>query len=42
VSSGYSNDPVVLDFEKYGFAGRLNKPYKINDMKIILEQLIKK
>jgi len=42
VSSGYSNDPVVQDFEQYGFAGRLNKPYKINDMKIILEQLIKK
>jgi len=42
VSSGYSNDPVVQDFGQYGFAGRLNKPYKINDMKTILEQLIKK
>jgi CheY-like chemotaxis protein len=42
VSSGYSNDPVVQDFEQYGFSGRLNKPYKINDMKTILERLIKK
>jgi CheY-like chemotaxis protein len=42
VSSGYSNDPVVLDYEKYGFSGRLSKPYKIGDMKNILELLIKK
>jgi len=42
VSSGYSNDPAVQDFEKFGFAGRLSKPYKISDMKDILEQLIKK
>jgi CheY-like chemotaxis protein len=39
VSSGYGNDPVVTDFSTYGFSGRLSKPYKINDMKAILEQL---
>jgi CheY-like chemotaxis protein len=42
VSSGYSNDPVVQEFAKYGFSGRLSKPYKINDLKEILEQQIKK
>jgi CheY-like chemotaxis protein len=42
VSSGYSNDPVVQEFERYGFCGKLTKPYKINDMKAILELLIKK
>ncbi|MDD1693537.1 MAG: response regulator [Methanoregula sp.] len=42
VSSGYSNDPVVMDYAKYGFSGCLSKPYKINDMKAILETLIKK
>jgi CheY-like chemotaxis protein len=42
VSSGYSNDPVVQDFTQYGFSGRLSKPYKISDMKEILEQLIQK
>ena len=42
VSSGYSNDPVVQDFEQYGFSGRLSKPYKISDLKEILEQQIKK
>ena len=42
VSSGYSNDPVVQDFLQYGFSSRLSKPYKISDLKEILEQLIKK
>lgn len=42
VSSGYSNDPVVVNFERYGFSGTLTKPYKITDMKEVLERLIKK
>jgi CheY-like chemotaxis protein len=42
VSSGYSGVPVVQDFMQYGFSGRLSKPYKISDLKEILEQLIKK
>jgi CheY-like chemotaxis protein len=42
VSSGYSNDPVVQNFSQYGFSGRLTKPYKINDLKNILEQLMRK
>jgi CheY-like chemotaxis protein len=40
VSTGFSNDPVVLDFASYGFSGKLTKPYKINDLKKVLEQLI--
>ena len=40
VSTGFSNDPVVLDFASYGFSGKLTKPYKINDLKEVLEQLI--
>ncbi len=42
VSSGYSNDPAIQDFSRYGFCGKLAKPYKINDMKNILEQYIRK
>ncbi|WP_292369729.1 response regulator [Methanoregula sp. UBA64] len=42
VSSGYANDPVVQDFGRYGFSGRLTKPYRINEMKAILEELIQK
>ncbi len=42
VSTGFSSDPVVLDFSSYGFSGKLTKPYKINDLKNILEQLVAK
>jgi len=41
VSTGFSNDPAVLDFVSYGFSGKLTKPYKINDLKEVLEQLIR-
>src|SRR5208337_371008 len=40
VSTGYTNDPVVQNFEQYGFSGILSKPYKINDLKTVLEQLM--
>ena len=42
VSSGYANDPVVQDFSSYGFSGRLTKPYRINEMKTMLENMIPK
>jgi DNA-binding NtrC family response regulator len=42
VSSGYTNDPVVLDFLHYGFCERLTKPYNIHTMKNLLENVIKK
>jgi len=42
ISSGYVDDPVVQDFSSYGFDERLTKPYKIPDLKNILEQLMKK
>jgi CheY-like chemotaxis protein len=42
VSSGHSHDPVVQDFKQYGFSGNLSKPYKISDLKEILEQHIQK
>jgi hypothetical protein len=42
VSSGYANDPVMQDFTRYGFSGRLTKPYRINEMKTLLEDMIRK
>lgn len=42
VSTGFVNDPVVENFSQYGFSGKLTKPYKISDLKNILEQLMKK
>jgi len=41
VSSGYSDDPAVRDFSNHGFDERLTKPYKIHELKNILEQLMK-
>lgn len=41
VSSGFANDPYVQNYTEYGFLGRLSKPYKINDMKTLLEELLK-
>ena len=42
VSTGYASDPVVQDFARYGFSGRLTKPYRINEMKALLEDMIHK
>jgi CheY-like chemotaxis protein len=42
VSSGYTNDPVVQDFLRYGFSERLTKPYNIQEMRNLLEKIIKK
>jgi len=41
VSSGYSDDPVVANYQDYGFRGVLSKPYKIDQLKEILEQFIR-
>jgi PAS domain S-box-containing protein len=32
VSSGYSNDPIMSDFKKYGFRGVVAKPYKVKEL----------
>ena len=40
VSSGYSNDPVMSDYKRYGFSGSIVKPYQFNELhKVITEQL---
>ncbi len=40
VSSGYSHDPVMADYEKYGFVGGIPKPYRIGPLSIVLKQVI--
>ncbi len=40
VSSGYSNDPVMADFTRYGFMGAVSKPYKIEDLCIAVSKVI--
>ena len=40
VSSGYSNDPIMTDFKKYGFSGAVAKPYKIEELVKILDGVL--
>ncbi len=40
VSSGYSNDPVMADFEAYGFKGRLVKPFQMESLMLEISRVI--
>jgi PAS domain S-box-containing protein len=40
VSSGYSTDPVMAEYKKYGFCGVVAKPYKVNELSEILYKAI--
>jgi PAS domain S-box-containing protein len=42
VSSGYSNDPVMADFRKYGFSGIISKPFLIEELNEALRTVIVK
>ncbi|WP_456407522.1 response regulator, partial [Caldithrix abyssi] len=39
VSSGYSNDPVMAQFQKYGFKACLRKPFKLEELLVILNSM---
>ncbi len=40
VSSANSTDPLMIDFEKHGFSGAVNKPYNIEELSRTLDKLI--
>ncbi len=40
VSSGYSNDPIMADFKKYGFCGVVAKPYTLEELNQVLHSLM--
>ena len=40
VSSGYSNDPVMAEYTKYGFRDVITKPYKIEELSKTLAKVI--
>jgi len=41
VSSGYSNDPVMARYGEYGFAGRVAKPYRMDDLNRVLREVFR-
>ena len=41
VSSGYYDDPVMADFESYGFRGALKKPFYVEDLVGEINQIVK-
>lgn len=40
VSSGYVNDPMVVEYEKYGFRGVITKPYSMKDLAAALHKVL--
>ncbi len=41
VSSGYSNDPIMANYEKYGFRGVVTKPYEITMLSTSLKAVLR-
>ena len=39
VSSGYSNDPIMANFKKFGFVNVLTKPYQIRELARIIDSI---
>jgi len=41
VSSGYSTDPVMAEYQQYGFRGMVLKPYVIEDLSRALQRVLR-
>jgi two-component system cell cycle sensor histidine kinase/response regulator CckA len=41
LSSGYSNDPIMQNFTAYGFRGVVAKPYRIQQLREVLQSVLK-
>jgi two-component system cell cycle sensor histidine kinase/response regulator CckA len=40
VSSGYSNDPVMADCERYGFVSTIAKPYEVARLSKVVKRVV--
>jgi len=40
VSSGYSTDPIMANFQDYGFCAVLVKPYRSQEISKVLQDLL--
>jgi DNA-binding NarL/FixJ family response regulator len=41
VSSGYSNDLVLSNYQAHGFVGMVSKPYEIADLAHAIERVLR-
>jgi CheY-like chemotaxis protein len=41
VSSGYFNDPIMSEYRQYGFCGVVAKPYEVEELTEILNQVLR-
>jgi CheY-like chemotaxis protein/two-component sensor histidine kinase len=39
VTSGYANEPILADYEAFGFSGRLTKPFSVSDLLRVLSSI---
>ncbi|MBE0576393.1 MAG: PAS domain S-box protein [Desulfuromonadales bacterium] len=42
VSSGYADDPIIVSYTDHGFKGVAKKPYSMNELAGVLDQIIEK
>jgi len=40
ITSGYSNNPIMSEYEQYGFSGAVSKPYTVNELNDTLSKII--
>jgi PAS domain S-box-containing protein len=40
VVSGYSNDPVLANYQEYGFKGRVAKPFNLVDLSVVINSVL--
>ena len=40
VSSGYSGDPIMANYEEYGFSGVAEKPYDTKELEKIVREVL--
>ncbi len=41
VSSGYTNDPVMIDYDEYGFCAAIAKPFDMTELRDTLDSVMK-
>ena len=42
VSSGYSNDPIMANYQEYGFCAAIVKPYRLQELTRVINQALVK